>query len=404
MISRINQWLDKRRDIALVVALFVAFRLMWLMAYPADALTVYGDYPYYHGLAQLVKEGKLPFLGYWVEYPPLFAYLYQAIYALTGDPYHSFATLLALVMLAFEAGNTVMVFRLACHVQSRENALKLTWVYAVLFAPAFVMWHNHDAIPTFFLLLAVDEFLRGRSNRSAVWAGVGAMVKYFPALLLPVVWRFRRDVRQAITYALILAAVCVIVLAPFLIASPTYAIASLRAQTAKTSWLTAWALVDGNLTTGIFGAASAHLDPAVAVAPQGNPPRIPPIIPLIAFGTLYVWLWARQPPTPGLQSPTSNLQFMAFTAMTLVVFFLWSKGWSPQWLVMLIPFVLMTLPLGRALLYVLTLSFINLAEWPVLLSRGMNQWLYLTIPLRAVLLILLLIELIQAIKTREVTA
>jgi hypothetical protein len=402
VISRMRKWQDEHRDIALVVVLFIAFRLMWLMAYPADNLTVYGDYPYYHGLAQLVKEGHLPFLGYWVEYPPLFAYLYQGIYALTGDRYPAFATVLALVMMMFEAGNVIMVFRLAGRVFSRTGAVKLAWAYAALFAPAFVMWHNHDVISTFFLLLAVDEFLGGRPNRSAVWAGVGAMVKYFPVLLLPVIWRFRRDLRQAVTYTLILAAVCAIVLVPFLIASPTLTVASLRAQTAKTSWLTAWALVDGNLGTGIFGPANAHTDPAVAVVPQGNPTRIPPLIPLIAFGVLYVWIWTNAPPpTSNFRPPNSSFQFITFTATTLVVFFLWSKGWSPQWLVMLIPFVLIALPLGRALLYVLTLSFINLAEWPVFLSRGMNEWLYLTIPLRTVLFILLLIELIQALGARE---
>lgn len=402
MILRMRKWLDERRDIALVAALFVAFRLMWLMAYPADNLTVYGDYPYYHGLAQLAKEGRLPFLGYWVEYPPLFAYLYQGIYALTGDRYPAFATLLALVMMAFEAGNVIMVFRLAGHVLTRDGAIKRAWVYAALFAPAIVMWRNHDAISTFFLLLAADEFLRGRSQRSAVWAGVGAMVKYFPALLLPVIWRFRRDLRQAITYTLILAAVCAAVLAPFFVASPTYALASLRAQTAKTSWLTAWALVDGNLGTGIFGPANAHVDPAVAVAAQGNPPRIPPAILLVAFGAFYVWLWwAVKPLNTDLQTQSSSRQFLSFTAATLVVFFLWGKGWSPQWLVMLIPFVLIALPLGRALLYILTLSFINLAEWPVFLSRGMNEWLYLTVPLRMVLFILLLIELVRTARSTE---
>lgn len=396
------KWLDEHRDVALVMLLFAAFRLMWLMAYPADNVTVYGDYPYYHGLAQLAKDGRLPFLGYWVEYPPLFAYLYQGVYALTGDRYPTFATALALVMVVFETGNVAMVFRLAGHVHSRENALKLTWAYALLFAPTFVMWHNHDVISTFFLLLAADEFLRGRSNRSAVWAGIGAMVKYFPALLLPVVWRFRKDLRQAIVYTVILVAVCATALAPFLIASPTYAVASLRAQIAKTSWLTVWALLDGNLGTGIFGAANAHADPAVAVAPQGNPPRIPPLIPLIAFGMSYVWLWVKSS-TSNAQAPTPSSKLVTFTAVTFVIFFLWSRGWSPQWLVMLIPFVLISLPLSRALLYILTLSFIDLAEWPVFLSRGMNQALYLTVPLRTILFVLLLIELVRAMNTQDVT-
>lgn len=395
-----NTWLNKDRDVALIVGLFVAFRLMWLMAYPPDSLMIYGDYPYYFDLAQLAKQGRLPFLGYWVEYPPLFAYLCQGLYALTADHYLAFATLLGLVMIAFEAGNVVMVFRLAGHVRSREDALKLTWVYALLFAPAFVMWHNHDVISTFFFLWAADDFLRGRSNRSAVWVGLGAMIKYFPVLLLPVVWRFRRDGRQAILYTLIVAAVCVAILAPFVIASPTYALASLRAQLSKTSWQTVWALIDGNLGTGILGAASSHVDPSVATALQGNPPRIPPVIPFVLFGSLYLWLWISQPPISrpsGVRYPASQVRFMAFTATTLVVFFLWSKGWSPQWLVMLIPFLLMTSPLGRSLLYILTLSFINLAEWPVLLSRGMNQYLYLTVPLRTVLFILLLVELVQVV-------
>ena len=101
------------------------------------------------------------------------------------------------------------------------------------------------------------------------------------------------------------------------------------------------------------------------------------------------------------QAPVDK--FFSFTAATCLVFFLWSKGWSPQWLVMLIPFVLIALPLRRALLYILILSFINLAEWPVFLSRGMNQWLYLTIPLRTVVFVLLLIELAQAMRARALT-
>jgi hypothetical protein len=394
--------LDKHRDLVLVVALFAAFRLMWLVAYPPDSLMLYGDYPYYFNLAQLAKQGRLPFLGYWVEYPPLFAYLCQGLYAVTGDRYFAFATLLGLVMLSFEAGNVVMVFRLAGHVRPHEESVKLAWVYALLFAPAFVMWHNHDVISTFFFLWAADDFLRGRANRSAVWVGVGAMVKYFPVLLLPVVWRFRRDGRQAVIYTLIVAAVCVAVLAPFLVASPTYAIASLRAQLSKTSWMTVWALVDGNLGTGIFGAASGHLDPAVAIAPQGNPPRIPPGVVWVVFGVLYFWIWTKVgPPLLAAQAPVDK--FFSFTAATCLVFFLWSKGWSPQWLVMLIPFVLIALPLRRALLYILILSFINLAEWPVFLSRGMNQWLYLTIPLRTVVFVLLLIELAQAMRPSALT-
>ena len=38
VMKRLYLPLDKHRDLALVVALFAAFRLMWLMAYPPDSL------------------------------------------------------------------------------------------------------------------------------------------------------------------------------------------------------------------------------------------------------------------------------------------------------------------------------------------------------------------------------
>ncbi|MCP4541523.1 MAG: hypothetical protein GY832_30700, partial [Chloroflexi bacterium] len=59
------------------------------------------------------------------------------------------------------------------------------------------------------------------------------------------------------------------------------------------------------------------------------------------------------------------------------------------------PLLLLILPLQRSVLFILALSFVNLAEWPVLLSRGLNQWLYLTVPLRTALLVLLLVETIK---------
>ena len=77
----------------------------------------------------------------------------------------------------------------------------------------------------------------------------------------------------------------------------------------------------------------------------------------------------------------------------MLLFFLWSRGWSPQWLGMLVPLVLLSFPLERAVLYLVVLAFVNIAEWPVLLGRGMGEWLWVTIPLRTGLFLLLAVEL-----------
>jgi len=98
-----------------VVVLFVALRLMMLMTYPADSLTLFGDYVYYYGLAAYSDRGLLPFIHYWSEYPPVFPFLSVGIYRLAhlfGESYHAYVYLLGLVMLAFNAGNLVLFLRL----------------------------------------------------------------------------------------------------------------------------------------------------------------------------------------------------------------------------------------------------------------------------------------------------
>jgi hypothetical protein len=89
---------------------------------------------------------------------------------------------------------------------------------------------------------------------------------------------------------------------------------------------------------------------------------------------------------------------MAFLGLTWCLFLLWSPGWSTQWVFYLLPFILLALPEREALLFALTLVFINLLEWPVLLSRGYNWGLWLTITIRTLLIVLLAVAFWQEVK------
>jgi hypothetical protein len=83
---------------------------------------------------------------------------------------------------------------------------------------------------------------------------------------------------------------------------------------------------------------------------------------------------------------------------------LWSPGWSPQWVLYLLPIILLVLPEREALLLSLALVLINLLEWPLLLSRGYNWGLWLTIPGRALLLALLAVECWRVVRGEELQA
>ncbi len=396
-VQSIKSRLQPHSGFLLILSLFVSFRLMMAMAYPPEALTGYSDYRYFYALADLARQGYYPLLHYWYEYPPLFPYLSQAVYAVTGG-YHAYATLLAMVMLIFETGNLVLLYLMANEVHDKETSLKVAWIYSCLLAPIFFLWNGLDSLALFFTLLSLWWLLRHRHALSAVALGLGLMTKYLPGILLAAVWRFVKA-GKALGYTLIAAAVATAILLPFAIASPSYTLASLRSQVSKSSWQTIWALIDGNYTTGLFGPVADHLDPTKAGFQLHNPSRIPWFITVPLFALIYLYLFSR-PVNTG-----DKKVMLSFSGMTLCLFFLWSKGWSPQWQVMLIPFILLVFPGGRGVLYCITLGFVNFLEWPVILSRGLNHLLIFTVPLRTGLLALMLVEFYQAmLTTRHVSS
>ena len=382
-----------RRFLPLVV-LFVALRLMMLATFPADSLALFGDTPYYYELAAYSDQGYLPFIHYWSEYPPVFPFLSVGIYQLSrfaGGGYTTYVYLMGLVMLAFNTGNLVLFLRLARRLVGDESAERLGWIYSVLFVPLIYTWWNFDALTVFFLLLALELLLGGHERWSAVAMGVGALVKLVPLLVFPAVVRTRPRSRW-LAYGLTAAAVIAAVVVPLLLAGGAVAVASFRAPGGWSSWQTVWALLDGNLRTGLLGPAADHFNLSLATQPVGNPAWVPEWIRLAAFGLLYAVIFWRS------HLGERPHRLVAFVCLTLVVFFLWSKGWSPQWQTLLFPLLLLVLPLRHSVLFILALSFVNLAEWPVLLSRGLNGWLYLTVPVRTGLFVLLAIELWRKVR------
>jgi hypothetical protein len=377
-----------RNSLWFVLSLFIGFRLMMLMAWPAETLTRHGDYQYYYNLAALSDVGHLPFLDYWAEYPPIFPFLSVALYQLGGGVFKNYALLLSLAMLAFETGSLVLLYRMASEIRDRIQATWVCGVYVALFIPVFIWLGTFEAMTAFFVLLTLFALRRDQSWLSGIAIGLGAATKVLPLLLLATVWR-TRGWRAALVSGLLALLVCLAVLGPLLILSPNYTLASLQSQGAKSSWQTVWALLDGNTAnTGIFGPVTDHFDPVKARTQLYNPSRLPAWLTLIPFALLGLFIFTR----PVLRDAHDPF---IFAALTFTIFFLWAKGWSPQWQIFLVPLLLLSLPLHSAALFVLALGFVNLLEWPVLLSRGLTELLPLTIVVRTIVLVLLAWELYQ---------
>jgi len=390
-----RNWAWKRSDFALLTLLFVAFRLMALLLYRPGGymLEWFGYYLPNVSFVALSDQGAYPFIHFWMEYPPIFPWLAVIVYRLSlllppwNDVRLWYQLGIGLVLLPFEVGNLVLVYRLARLWQNRRDALRAAWFYALLFAPLFTWLGWFDPLPLFFLLLALYLALRGRPVATGVAIGFGFMTKLLPVLMLPIAWRALASRRDALRATLAAALAAFSIAAPFLLIRADLLAAAFISPLKRGSWETVWALLDGYFSGGLVVPLSERFDPASASVAL-HPSRLPWLPITLAFALLGLAVYLRP---LDWQRPRNAV---AFAGLTVNLFMLWSKGYSPQFIIYLLPFVALLLPNLRGGTYAVLLSLTNLAEWPVvqLLLPQEKGLLAIVVLFRALLLVALTLE------------
>ena len=367
---------EKHNSLSLV-AIFLAVRLMMVIALPLDGLRGYGDLAHFYNLAGL----GWPYLKYWVEFPPIFPFLSTIIFYLSIGREQTYDYLILLLFTIAQAGSLLVFIKLTLMLYSKHEAEWRSWIYLVILIGLPYGWWYFDPLVVFFYLLALYMVLLDRSIPAGIALAAGILTKLFPALVLPAVWRYQSKQRAMIITSVSIG-ITLVFYGFIYVLAPENTLASLRSQGGKGSWETIWALVDGNFNTGNIGTLADRLNPEASSKISGNPPRISPFITLIPFLVLGIWLFTRV-------RINSSASFIEFIGLSWCIFVLWMPGWSPQWVLYLIPLILLTLPVKESALMAFSLILINLLEWPVLLSRGYQSGLWLTITIRTLLLILL---------------
>jgi len=365
---------------------FLIARFTLILTLSLDGLRDYGDFIHFYRLAGM----GWPFIDIWVEFPPVFPFLSAFLHNLTGDRQHAYEYLLVILFTLIDAANIALFVRLLRRVNPPGEAGMRALMYTALLIGVGYSWWFFDSLAVFFMLLALVWLFEGSNTKTGIALALGALTKLFPLLVLPAIWK-ARPLKQAIRITLIAVGLTALVYVGLYAASPEMTGASLRSQASKGSWETVWALIDGNFNTGNFGPEAERTDPQYAALLRGNPARLPSWLTLIPFAVLGGWFWWKA----RLKNDRSVL---AFLGLTWSLFLLWSPGWSPQWVLYLLPIILLVLPQREALLLSLALVLINLLEWPLLLSRGYNWGLWLTIPGRALLLVLLAVDCWKVIR------
>ena len=314
-----------------VPLIFLVARLMIVITLPLEGLYGFGDIKHFYNLAKL----GWPYLDFWVEFPPVFPYISLFLYRLAGIREHTYGYLLV-ILLSLVQAVTIFVFIKLCELAHQEiEARWRIFMYTILTVGLVYGWWYFDPLAVLFALLGIYYILSGRDTLAGLAIAAGILVKFFPILIIPSVWLFTTR-RRALKLTSIALGTALIVYLVLYILSPSYTIASLSSQFNKGSWETIWALIDGNYKTGNFGPLVERLNPIFANDLQGNPARLSPLFTLLLFLIVGAWIFFRT----RLDGP---IPLIAFIGLTWCIFLLWSPGWSPQWVLYLIPFILLTL-------------------------------------------------------------
>lgn len=357
-------------DFRLLLILFVSFRLLLVIVYQPlilqgteRGLSAGGDFQYYFQLGALSERGLLPFRDWWSEFPPVPAWINTLVYQVAGrgDNYGGFALLYGVIMLAADTGSLIRVRQIGTRLYHAQQGMTLAWIYSLMIAPTVFMWWNFEPLVAFLFLSALYAFIQRRDTPSAIWALVGTLTKFTPALLIGTALRFR-PARASLRYIGLVLGGFAAVYVVLLIQNAAMTLPSITAQFGKPSYQTVWALIDGNFTTGNFGPVEARLDPATVTDGEGRPAVIPGWLRLgaaVAIGAA-IFVTTRRFDERG---------YLYFTTLALLIFFLQAQGWSPQWLAQIIPLLLLCFPTRDGVLIAVVLSGLTFVEYPFLFIR-----------------------------------
>lgn len=432
--AQVRDFYTEHRWFLALLLLFAAFRFFAILLFrPGGFIADNSDYEFYYAWGLTLPMGYTTFENLWTAYPPLFPALMLPVFVLSSyippwvEPRLAFHVLFGMELLLFEIGNFLLIHRLAQRLEREDGAVKLrqsderrlalplkaTVFYALLFAPVYTLLGWFEAMPLFFLLLGLELLLsqrRGAWIASAAAAALGFLVKLTPMMLAPIAVRwfgarlsldavrrewFKRQARgnllKPALYLLVFAAVVVGVGLPLARFNPTLALSSFTVNSLRPPWQSVWALIDGYYGFGLVPIDMRNLGGLAA----GN--QWESVLPwtwiTAGFALLYLWLYTRRYDWARVRTA------VAFTAVSVIWLFLYSKGWSPQFVVWVLAFIVLLRADLFGVLLALMLTLLNVVESSIFLILLPNErWLMMTTVLaRTALLVLLAVDFIGQI-------
>jgi len=426
-VTRLRDFYRRNYWFLAVLVLFASFRFFAILLFrPGGFIADNSDYEFYYAWGLTIPMGYTTFVDLWTAYPPLFPAIMLPVFDLSSrippwvEPRLFFHVFLGLELLLFEIGNLLLLYRLAAKLAGDDEGsasaphdlasqpMRAVLLYALLFAPVYTLLGWFEAMPLFFLLLGLDLLLtrrRGWWIGSAMAAALGFLVKLTPIILVPVAIRWfgcrlngyaarqewfnlhsPHNLLKPLIYTGIFIVLVVGLGLPLAHFNPHLAISSFTVNGLRPPWQSLWALLDGFYGFGLVPVDMRNLS-GLASGGQWES-RLPWGAITVLFVLLYLWLYTQRYDWARVRTP------VVFTAVSILWLFLYSKGWSPQFVVWILAFLVLLRPDLQGILLGVALTALNVIESSIyLILLPDARWILVgTVLARTALLLLIAVE------------
>ena len=298
------------------------------------------DVHIYQGYAERFLHGDLPYRDVFVEYPPGAFAVFMPPTAFGALHYNAaFKSLMALCGLA-----TILLAALVLVELGVTRGRLLVAVALLALAPIAlgpISLNTYDAWPALLTVLALFLFLRDRDLLGAGALGLAVSAKVYPLVLMPLagiyVWRRAGPRRVLVAFAVFLAVAAVVVV-PFAAYDLHGVASSFRSQAERglqiESLGASLLLVADRL--GLYDAKVVETTGVAGRNLSGSVPDAVAVVTLVLEATAVLAVWALY---ARVREPRARLP-VAFAA-AVAGFLAFTKVFSPQYLVWLVPLVVL---------------------------------------------------------------
>jgi uncharacterized membrane protein len=306
----------------------------------------YRDVHLYQGFADAVFDGRVPYRDFFMEYPPgaLAVFLPPA---LAGDAHYNaaFKVLMALCGVA-----TIFLVALTLARLGASNGRLWTAVLLLALAPIAlgpISLNTYDAWPALLTVATLVLLVAGAPVVGLALLGIAFAAKVYPVVLLPpalvFLWlRAGRDVVLRASAAFAAAAALIVV--PFLALAPHGLAESFRAQAARGLQVES---LGGSLLAvadrlGLYDATVVHRTaPAISYELVGSLPEAVAVLSSVAQIVAVLLVAALY-----LRARNGSWLLAVSFAAAIAGFLAFTRFFSPQYLVWLVPFVVFLEPVA----------------------------------------------------------